>query len=177
VCNSDHVCPPIREQDYTDDLADRFQTCDIAPHLFTISTHHSPPEHGGRLYSRPDIGVYTEVILYGVHDSDDYLALDPLLEDTGTYSVRPTHPFKSQTAASSPTHNHNLFGRFVMLASLITVRSVPVILGCQTRATTRGTPTSNSTCASRAQTLPFSRTHTHTHARIAPTRVRILFGR
>jgi hypothetical protein len=74
-------------KDYTDDLADRFQTCDIAPHLFTISTHHSPPEHGGRLYSRPDIGVYTEVILYGVHDSDDYLALDPLLEDTGTYSI------------------------------------------------------------------------------------------
>ena len=82
---------PICEQDYTDDLNDRFQTCDIAPHLFTISLHHSPPEHGGRLYSRPDIGVYTEVILYGVHDSDDYLAADPLLEDTGTYSVRPTH--------------------------------------------------------------------------------------
>jgi len=74
-------------KDYTDDLGDSSQTCDIAPHLFTISQHHQPPEHGGRLYSRADIGVYTEVILYGVHDSDDYLAADTLLENTGTYSI------------------------------------------------------------------------------------------
>ena len=74
-------------KDYTDDLNDKWQTCDIAPHLFTISQHHQPPEHGGRVHQRADLGTYTEVVLYGVHDSDDYLALDPLLEDTGTYSL------------------------------------------------------------------------------------------
>ena len=74
-------------KDFTDDLSDRFQTCDIAPHLFTISQHHSPPEHGGRVYTRADIGTYTEVVLYGVHDSDDYLDPDNLLQDTGTYSL------------------------------------------------------------------------------------------
>ena len=73
-------------KDMTDDM-DPADVCTVAPHLLTISEHHKPPEHGGRLYSRPDLGVYTEVALYGVHDSDDPTDPDPDLESTGTYSI------------------------------------------------------------------------------------------
>jgi hypothetical protein len=93
-------------KDYTDDLDDKWQTCDIAPHLFTLSQHSNPPEYGGRVYNtRPDLGgAHVEAVLHGVRDSSDYLAADPALQDTGTYSVRPAHRPKSQTDASLQTH-------------------------------------------------------------------------
>ena len=73
-------------KDMTDDM-DPEDVCTVAPHLFSISTYHNPPEHGGRVRSREDLGIYTEVALYGVHDSDNITALNPDLENTGTYSL------------------------------------------------------------------------------------------
>ena len=44
-------------------------------------------DHGGHVDFRDDLGNYSEVVLTGIHDSDDYTAADPLLEVSGTYAL------------------------------------------------------------------------------------------
>lgn len=45
-------------------------------------------DHGGHLNDRSDLGnVYLDVVLNGIHDSDNIQNTDPNLESTGTYSI------------------------------------------------------------------------------------------
>ena len=60
--------------------------CNSADHFLALDAH-SPPDHGGHVDFRDDLGNYSEVVLTGIHDSDDYTAADPLLEVSGTYAL------------------------------------------------------------------------------------------
>ena len=44
-------------------------------------------DHGGHIDYRADVGNYSWVALYGVHDSDNYLDPDPQLQISGTYAL------------------------------------------------------------------------------------------
>ena len=44
-------------------------------------------DHGGHIDYRSDVGNYSWVALYGIHDSDNHLDPDPQLEITGTYAL------------------------------------------------------------------------------------------
>ena len=44
-------------------------------------------DHGGHVDYRDDVGNYSWVALYGIHDSDNYLDPDPQLEISGTYAL------------------------------------------------------------------------------------------
>lgn len=74
--------------------------CSAAPYLLSLSEEHAPPEYGGRVKLREDLnGPYVDVMLLGLHDSQNISAPDPNLEDTGTYSVSPAHPHAFQPSA------------------------------------------------------------------------------
>jgi hypothetical protein len=44
-------------------------------------------DHGGHIDYRSDVGNYSWVALYGIHDSDSHLDPDPQLEISGTYAL------------------------------------------------------------------------------------------
>ena len=74
--------------------------CSAAPYLLSLSEEHAPPEYGGRVKIREDLnGPYVDVMLLGLHDSMNITAPDADLQDTGTYSVSPTHHFTLQSSA------------------------------------------------------------------------------
>ena len=74
-------------KDYSDAM-DAEDVCKIAPHLLSSTTAHGPPEHGGRVKTRDDLsGPYVSAMLLGINDSPNISALNPDLQDTGTYSV------------------------------------------------------------------------------------------
>ena len=62
------------------------EECSSANYFLALDAH-SPPDHGGHLDYRPDLGNFSAVVLAGIHDSDDYLDPDPLLEKSGTYAL------------------------------------------------------------------------------------------
>ena len=119
---------------------------------------HAPPiigalrrDHGGHLKNRSDLAsLYLEVVLNGLHDSDNHLATDPNLEPTGTYSVCHA-PFPDNLPESEcdtwVPHADNYTWHENVQIHVRFSRSNPAFL-----------------------------TDTHTHARIALTRVCILAG-
>lgn len=63
------------------------QECNAADYFINLATNSLPQnDHGGHIEFRPDVGNFTEVVLSGIHDSDDILLDDPELEKTGTYA-------------------------------------------------------------------------------------------
>ena len=87
--------------------------CKIAPHLLASTTAHGPPEHGGRVKTRDDLpGPYVSATLLGIHDSPNISALDPDLENTGTYSVcvSPFGTTRPANTCSDWTPNASSFG-------------------------------------------------------------------